>query len=189
MIGAGCGKRPHILSDLNAVHDIATLEDCEQLVRAFYGQALNDPVIGWLFTDIAHLNLEAHVPKIASFWETVLLGAHSYRGGAFAPHAALHMKAPLRRGHFERWLWLWHQTVDELFAGERAVCGRAGRVGQKPRRPGGERLPRQAGGDVSGAGSAQRWACRHPARVTTAAKLCRAGHGDDSRRTSRGPGA
>ena len=35
------------------------------------------------------------------------------------------MKAPLRRGHFERWLWLWHQTVDELFAGERAELAKS----------------------------------------------------------------
>ena len=105
---------------MTAAGDISTREDCERLVRVFYGRALADPIIGWLFTDIAQLDLEAHVPKIASFWETVLLGAHSYRGGAFAPHAMLHMKAPLRRGHFERWLFLWHTTVDERFAGERA---------------------------------------------------------------------
>lgn len=111
---------PHILSDVRAVGDISTREDCERLVRAFYSKALTDPIIGWLFTDVARLDLEAHAPKIASFWETVLLGAHSYRGGAFAPHAALHMKAPLHRGHFERWLWLWHATVDALFAGPRA---------------------------------------------------------------------
>jgi hemoglobin len=105
---------------VTALGDISTREDCERLVRAFYGRALTDPIIGWLFTDIARLDLEAHVPKIASFWETVLLDAHSYRGGAFVPHAMLHMKAPLHRGHFERWLFLWHATVDELFAGERA---------------------------------------------------------------------
>jgi hemoglobin len=110
---------------MTAVHDISTRDDCERLVRAFYGKALNDPVIGWLFTDVANLDLEAHVPKIASFWETVLLGAHSYQGGAFAPHAALHVKAPLRRGHFERWLWLWQATVDELFAGERTELAKS----------------------------------------------------------------
>lgn len=49
-----------------------------------------------------------------------MLGAHSYRGGAFAPHAVLHTKAPLRREHFERSLWLWHATVDELLYGQRA---------------------------------------------------------------------
>ena len=102
------------------LHDIETRADCEALVRAFYGRALADPIIGWIFVDVAKLDVEAHVPQIASFWETILLGARSYAGGAFAPHAALHMRTPLRAGHFERWLWLWRTTVDELFAGERA---------------------------------------------------------------------
>ena len=71
--------------------DIETRADVERLVRAFYGRALTDPIIGWIFTDIAKLDLEAHVPEISSFWETILLGAQSYRGGAFRPHAELHM--------------------------------------------------------------------------------------------------
>jgi hemoglobin len=100
--------------------DISSREDCERLVRTFYGRALTDPVIGFIFVDVAHLDLEAHVPKIASFWETILLGAQSYAGGAFRPHAAINAQVPLRAGHFERWLWLWRTTVDELFAGERA---------------------------------------------------------------------
>jgi len=98
-------------------HDIADRADCERLVRAFYGRALTDPVIGFLFVDVAHLDLEAHVPTITSFWETILLGAQSYGGGAFAAHAALDRKAKLRSGHFERWLVLWRATVDELFEG------------------------------------------------------------------------
>ena len=102
------------------VSDIETRSDCERLVRAFYGRALVDPVIGWIFVDVAHLDVEAHVPHIASFWETILLGAQTYSGGAFRPHAALHARVPLRAGHFERWLWLWRTTVDDLFAGERA---------------------------------------------------------------------
>jgi hemoglobin len=97
--------------------DITDRADCERLVRAFYAKAMTDPMIGYLFVDVAHLDLEAHVPVITSFWETILLGAGSYGGGAFAPHASLHRNAPLRRGHFERWLTLWGETVDELFAG------------------------------------------------------------------------
>src|SRR3954452_24693322 len=100
--------------------DIETREDCERLVRAFYGRALTDPMIGYLFTDVARLDLEAHLPRIASFWETVLLGAGTYGGGAFRPHAALDAKSPMRPAHFERWLVLWRETVDELFTGERA---------------------------------------------------------------------
>ena len=105
--------------------DISTREDCERLVRAFYSRALVDPIIGFLFTDVAKLDLEAHVPQIASFWETILLGAQTYRGGAFRPHAALHRQVPLRSAHFQRWLVLWRETVDELFEGERAELAKA----------------------------------------------------------------
>jgi hemoglobin len=107
------------------VADIETRDDCERLVRAFYGRAFEDAMIGYLFTDVARLDLEAHVPRITSFWETILLGARSYGGGAFRPHAALHAKAPLREGHFARWVALWEQTVDELYAGERAELAKA----------------------------------------------------------------
>ncbi len=105
--------------------DIEERADVERLVRAFYERALGDPVIGFLFTDVAHLDLEAHLPHVASFWETILLGARSYGGGAFAPHAALHARAPLRPGHFARWLALWRATVDGLFAGPRAEEAKA----------------------------------------------------------------
>ena len=100
--------------------DIEDRADCERLVRAFYSRALTDPVIGFIFVDVARLDLEAHIPRIASFWETILLDAQSYGGGAFRPHAVINAQVPLRAGHFERWLWLWRTTVDELFAGERA---------------------------------------------------------------------
>ncbi|MDO8212934.1 group III truncated hemoglobin [Conexibacter sp. CPCC 206217] len=105
--------------------DIESRADVERLVRAFYGRALKDPIIGFIFVDVARLDLEEHVPVISSFWETILLGARSYGGGAFAPHAMLNMKVRLRAGHFERWLLLWRTTVDELFAGERAELAKS----------------------------------------------------------------
>jgi hemoglobin len=105
--------------------DIASRADCERLVREFYTRAFADPIIGFLFTDVAKLDLEAHIPRITAFWETILLGAHSYGGGAFRPHAALHAKVPLLRGHFDRWVTIWSETVDDLFAGERAEHAKA----------------------------------------------------------------
>lgn len=112
--------------------DIETRADCERLVRAFYGKAMADPVIGFIFVDVAKLDLEAHVPRITSFWETVLLGNKTYGGGAFEVHVGVHAKVELREGHFKRWLGLWFETVDELFAGERANQAKvhALRVGQ-----------------------------------------------------------
>jgi hemoglobin len=104
--------------------DIETREDCERLVRAFYGKAMEDELIGWIFTDVAHLDLDEHVPVVTSFWETVLLGNQSYFGGAFGVHAKVHEKAGLRKAHFQRWLVLWCRTVDELFDGERAAMAK-----------------------------------------------------------------
>ena len=116
----------------DGLHDIESRDDCERLVRAFYERALEDPIIGFIFVDVAKLDLEAHVPRITSFWETVLLGARSYSGGAFRPHAELHAKVRLREGHFAQWLSLWCSMVDELFAGDRAALAKvhAHRVGQ-----------------------------------------------------------
>ena len=108
------------MAGMDERHDIRDRADCERLVRAFYGKALEDPIIGFIFTDVAQLDLEAHVPRITSFWQTVLLGEKTYAGGAFGPHAHLHERVELKRGHFDRWLQLWFGTVDELFAGEKA---------------------------------------------------------------------
>jgi hemoglobin len=106
--------------------DLESTADCERLVRAFYGKAMVDEKIGWLFTDVAELDLEEHIPKIASFWATNLLGSKSYKGGAFGVHGRLHQKAPggLRQEHFERWLVLWCQTVDEFFDGPLAAAAK-----------------------------------------------------------------
>ena len=107
------------------IRDIESRDDLEQLVWAFYGRAFEDPIIGWIFTDVAKLDLPSHVPTITSFWETLVLGVQSYSGGAFAPHAELHRKVGLQSGHFERWLALWYQTVDEHFAGPKAELTKA----------------------------------------------------------------
>ena len=123
MVGEGVRHSEAVLP--NDPRDIQDRADCERLVRAFYGKALTDPMIGFLFTDVAKLDLEAHVPTITSFWATMLLGERTSGGGAFAPHVSLHRKAQLRGAHFDRWLMLWTSTVDELFAGERAEEAKA----------------------------------------------------------------
>ncbi|MCW2920621.1 MAG: hypothetical protein JWL76_495 [Thermoleophilia bacterium] len=99
------------------IGDIATREDCERLVRAFYERAFQDDRLGPVFVDIARLDLDAHVPRITSFWETVLLGARSYGGGAFVPHYELDQQVPLTSELFNRWVALWTMTVDQMFAG------------------------------------------------------------------------
>ncbi len=97
--------------------DIATRDDCERLVRAFYARAFEDERLGPIFVDVAQLDLDSHVPRITSFWETVLLGARSYSGGAFVPHYDLDQLTPLTPELFSRWVLLWTMSVDERFSG------------------------------------------------------------------------
>jgi hemoglobin len=105
--------------------DIESRADIERLVRAFYGRAFVDPTIGFIFVDVARLDLEAHLPRIAGFWETILFDVRSYSGSPFDVHAALHHQVGLRAGHFERWLVLWGETIDALFVGNRATLAKA----------------------------------------------------------------
>lgn len=105
-------------------HDIAVPADIDRLVAAFYGKLLHDPIVGFFFTDIARIDLAEHLPKISAFWQQQLLGLPVYRGQTFAMHSALQRRAALTDGHFHRWLFLFEQTVDELFAGPLAAAAK-----------------------------------------------------------------
>lgn len=98
-------------------HDIESREDLYELVDLFYARAMADPLIGYIFTDVARLDMERHRPVITSFWEKLLFGSGDYAGGAFVAHARIHLRSPLQWGHFDRWVALWSQTVGELFVG------------------------------------------------------------------------
>ena len=100
--------------------DISTRADILRITTAFYERAFADELLGPVFVDVAQLDLEAHLPQITDFWETILLGAQVYRGGAFFPHAMLHRKVQLTAAHFNRWLELWEATIRSLHAGPTA---------------------------------------------------------------------
>jgi truncated hemoglobin YjbI len=107
------------------VEDLADRDDLAQLVRAFYRRAMADPLIGPMFTEVARMDLEHHLPIVTDFWDTVLLGAGRYRRDLLALHAALDRRAPLTDAHFARWLDLWTATVDDRFAGPVAERAKA----------------------------------------------------------------
>ena len=55
------------------MRDIETKEDLSFLMDAFYSKMLKDKEIGYIFTDVAHLDLEKHLPSLTNFWENMLL--------------------------------------------------------------------------------------------------------------------
>jgi hemoglobin len=107
-----------------AAHDIATSADIDRLVAAFYAKLLQDPIVGFFFNDIARIDLAEHLPRISAFWQQQLLGLPVYRGQTFAVHSALQKRAALTDGHFHRWLFLFDQSIDELFAGPLASAAK-----------------------------------------------------------------
>lgn len=103
-----------------ALPDLVDRADVAALVGEFYRRAFADPLLGHIFSDVAQMNLEHHLPIMCDFWETVLFQAGTYRRNALAMHVALNAKFPLQKEHFERWLELWVENVDEHFAGAKA---------------------------------------------------------------------
>jgi hemoglobin len=98
------------------LQEINSREDIETLVNKFYHKVNQDELLSPVFNDFARVNWENHMPVMYDFWSSVLFGDQSYRGNPFLKHIPL----PVDKNHFERWLKLFMETVDENFTGEKA---------------------------------------------------------------------
>lgn len=93
--------------------DIQSKSDMELLVNSFYSKVLEDELLAPFFK---HLDFQRHLPKMIHFWSFVLLDEAGYTTDV----TQVHMHMPLKNEHFDRWILLFNQTVDELFIGEKA---------------------------------------------------------------------
>lgn len=100
--------------------DVKDREDIIWIVNAFYSKAMQHKEIGYIFTDVAKLNLEKHIPVICDFWESILFGKMNYRGSVVSKHIELHKMSALESRHFEVWLDIWLQTITNSYSGEKA---------------------------------------------------------------------
>lgn len=83
------------------------------LVDTFYGKVRKDELLGGIFNGIIGDRWPEHLAKMHRFWGTVLINEGSYTGTPLRPH----LDMPIGATHFQRWLQLFHATVDELFEG------------------------------------------------------------------------
>jgi dephospho-CoA kinase len=90
-----------------------TREDIELLVQTFYSKLMQDEILIPFFQN---LDFSSHLPKMVDFWCFVLIGTTGYTTNVIEKH--LHM--PLQNDHFDHWINLFNQTLDELFVGENA---------------------------------------------------------------------
>jgi hemoglobin len=96
--------------------NIENLDDVKLLVDTFYERVREDEALSNIFNERIGGRWPEHLEKMYRFWQTVLLEDHTYFGAPFPPHANL----PVEHFHFERWLKLFHATVNDLFEGEKA---------------------------------------------------------------------
>jgi len=98
--------------------DIASRKDIEILVDEFYTKIKKDDLIGFIFSDIARVNWEKHLPIMYDFFENMLFYTGNYTGNPMELHKHINRLFPLTGEHFTRWNLLFNTTVDELFAGK-----------------------------------------------------------------------
>jgi hemoglobin len=111
---------------MTALCDIETAQDVKRLVDAFYAKVNCDELLAPIFNETAQVDWLKHLPTMYRFWQSLLFGGSgNYQCAPFPKHAVL----PVQQPHFERWLTLFAETVDENFAGSkseeaksRAVC-------------------------------------------------------------------
>ncbi len=118
------------------MRDILSRADIDTLMQNFYQKAMKDQLIGYIFTDVAKLNLEKHLPIIGDFWDSILFNSGKYQKHQRNPmlvHLELNRKTQLKPEHFDRWLAIFNQTVDELFSGANAelIKSRAAMIAER----------------------------------------------------------
>ncbi len=96
--------------------DIENIDDIKKMVNTFYDKVNKDVLLSPVFNDVAKVDWPHHLPTMYNFWEMLLLDGDNYRGNPFQKHIPL----PVSPAHFQNWIKLFIQTVDELFTGNKA---------------------------------------------------------------------
>jgi len=96
--------------------DIRNIDDIILLVDEFYKKVNEDKLLSPVFNELARVNWDEHLPIMYSFWSAVLFETNTYKGQPLTSHIDL----PIFTEHFQRWLKLFRQTVDENFKGPKA---------------------------------------------------------------------
>jgi hemoglobin len=99
---------------------ITDKSDVKWLVDRFYDKIKADKIVGHIFNDVMKVNWEVHLPVMYAFWENALFCTGGYKGNAMKKHIKINRVTPLQKKHFNRWLQIFNETVDEYFEGDKA---------------------------------------------------------------------
>ncbi len=101
--------------------DIEGKEDIYKIVKLFYEKLMKDADMEHFFEDFKNpINLEKHIIVLVDFWDNILFYTGSYKKNAMQLHLNLQSQKTFKKKHFQRWLFHFNNSVDELFQGEMA---------------------------------------------------------------------
>jgi hemoglobin len=92
--------------------DLDDEAEIAEMVRRFYVDVAQDGLLGPMFNEVARVDWSEHLPKLTAFWCRALLSQPGYAGNPYRAHLMVHARRPFTREHFERWLELFHETLD-----------------------------------------------------------------------------
>lgn len=94
--------------------DIKNSNEIKTLVDSFYEKVKQDELLAPIFESRITGDWGPHLETMYRFWNAALFNVREYTGNPFMTHKNL----PLAQEHFERWINLFYQTIDELFEGD-----------------------------------------------------------------------
>ena len=95
-----------------------TPETISELVDTFYGHVRADTDLGPIFEKAIGDDWEPHLATMKRFWSAIVFHDGGYAGRPMPAHMKL--KPDIAPEHFQRWLGLFAQTLDEIGASEAA---------------------------------------------------------------------
>lgn len=96
----------------------------ERLVTSFYGRLEHDDLLGPVFR-AEGTRMPHHIDTMVTFWSWQVLGIPGYEGDPMRAHARAHAHGAFTPAHFDRWVSVFHATIDESFAGVHADLAKA----------------------------------------------------------------
>lgn len=98
--------------------EIESRADVSLLVNTFYMKVRVHETLGPIFNGVIN-DWPEHLDKLTDFWETSLLFVKAYNGNPLKAHLGVdrQFNNSIEQAHFDSWLQLWFETLDELFTG------------------------------------------------------------------------
>jgi hemoglobin len=107
------------------VKDLEDPQEIAEMVRRFYADVAQDELLGPMFNDVARVDWAEHLPKLTAFWCRALLSMPGYEGNPYRAHLDVHAQRPFTAAHFQRWLDLFHETLDGGWSGPKVAQAKA----------------------------------------------------------------